>query len=229
VGPAHWKFDWKMTYELDSDVPVTYLDEYAPDFDRYHISYKDKKPEYFAMLMASNCQEEAQHRLQYAQELIDNGIQVISLGKCAHSHDSMKLFPECHLNGDTRGNKKCIMSKFKFYLAFENSRFTDYVTEKFWEVLDVGTIPVYRGAPNIKQLAPNPHSGIFVDDFASAKELAAYLQIVGNNEKLYNAYFDWKKLPLNPTFVKLEKYSWRFMQCNVCLALSKLKKSRRGV
>lgn len=225
-GRTRYAFDWKLSYQRDSDVLVSYVDELAPGFNRYGISFANKSNDYFALLMASNCQQEAEHRLEYTRMLMESGIRVISLGKCMHSHDSTKLFPDCHRHGDERGDKKCIISKFKFYLAFENSRFDDYVTEKFWEVLDVGTIPVYRGAPNIKQLVPNAHSAIFADDFDTPKDLADYMKLVGNNQQLYDEYFDWKEMPLSPEFVRLYKNSWRDVQCNICEYYSKYRRSK---
>jgi Glycosyltransferase family 10 (fucosyltransferase) C-term len=50
-------------------------------------------------------------------------------------------------------------------LALENQQQDDYTTEKIWGALAAGTLPVYWGAPNIKDHVP-PHSIIVVDDFA---------------------------------------------------------------
>ena len=37
-----------------------------------------------------------------------------------------------------------------------------------------------------------PHSYVSVDDFASPRDLAEYLQILDANDTLYNEYFRWK-------------------------------------
>eukprot|EP00960_Hanusia_phi_P033582 750533-Hanusia_phi.AAC.2 len=51
----------------------------------------------------------------------------------------------------------------------------DYVTEKFYIPLMAGAVPVYKGAPNIRDFAPDYHSFISVDDFDGPEELASYL------------------------------------------------------
>ena len=39
-----------------------------------------------------------------------------------------------------------LVAKYKFALAFENALCTDYITEKFWRPLKVGTIPIVYGS-----------------------------------------------------------------------------------
>ena len=41
--------------------------------------------------------------------------------------------------------KEYIFTKYKFYLAFENSLCTDYITEKFFLALNKNIIPVVMG------------------------------------------------------------------------------------
>ena len=42
-----------------------------------------------------------------------------------------------------------MLSHYKFYLAFENLPVEDYVSEKIFEGLFAGTVPVYRGSPTV--------------------------------------------------------------------------------
>eukprot|EP00937_MAST-01D_sp_MAST-1D-sp2_P002696 g2696.t1 len=37
--------------------------------------------------------------------------------------------------------KECMLSKYKFYLSFENTKDTNYTTEKLWQPLKMGTVP----------------------------------------------------------------------------------------
>lgn len=56
---------------------------------------------------------------------------------------------------------------------------TDYVTEKLWDCLEAGAVPIYLGAPNILDHLPfGRRSAIFIDDFKDVDELAAHLKKV---------------------------------------------------
>ncbi len=56
--------------------------------------------------------------------------------------------------------------EYKFYLSFENSVCEDYVTEKFWKVLDYSVIPVVLGGANYSKFAP-AKSYINIRDYAT--------------------------------------------------------------
>lgn len=101
---------------------------------------------------------------------------------------------------------------YKFYLAFENSNCRDYITEKFFvNGLSRDVVPIVMGARREDYVrgAP-PHSYIHVDDFASPKELAAYLNVLDKNDTLYNEYFRWKG-----TGEFINTYFW----CRMCALL----------
>lgn len=53
-----------------------------------------------------------------------------------------------------------VLSNYRFSLCFENMPMTGYVTEKLFDCLYAGTVPVYWGAPNIEDLVP---SGAYID------------------------------------------------------------------
>ena len=94
----------------------------------------------------------------------------------------------------TGGGDNCnhLLTKYKFYIAAENSLCPDYVTEKFYRALNSGVIPIVYGGADYTQFAP-PHSYINVADFRSPKELAEYLNLLDKNDFLYLEYFRWKE------------------------------------
>lgn len=42
------------------------------------------------------------------------------------------------------------VAKYKFTLAFENAVCDDYISEKLWRPLIVGSVPIYYGSPSFK-------------------------------------------------------------------------------
>ncbi|XP_026868348.2 alpha-(1,3)-fucosyltransferase 4-like [Electrophorus electricus] len=86
------------------------------------------------------------------------------------------------------------VSSYKFYLAFENSIHTDYITEKLWRnALVSGTVPVVLGPPreNYELFLP-ADAFIHVDDFKGPRALAAYLLHLARNPTQYRRYLAWR-------------------------------------
>jgi hypothetical protein len=50
--------------------------------------------------------------------------------------------------GDWRGKKIEILSRYQFNLAFENTNWPYYCTEKIWDAIEGGCLPIYYGANN---------------------------------------------------------------------------------
>ncbi|XP_070587400.1 LOW QUALITY PROTEIN: alpha-(1,3)-fucosyltransferase 7-like, partial [Erythrolamprus reginae] len=85
------------------------------------------------------------------------------------------------------------ISKYRFYLAFENSIHRDYITEKLWRnAFLAGSVPIVLGPSraNYQQFIPGD-AFIHVDDFSSAKDLANFLTTM--NESHYRSFFAWKR------------------------------------
>uniref|UniRef100_A0A673NFA1 Fucosyltransferase n=1 Tax=Sinocyclocheilus rhinocerous TaxID=307959 RepID=A0A673NFA1_9TELE len=97
-----------------------------------------------------------------------------------------------------------LVSICKLYLSFENSIHRYYVTEKLFNVLALGAVPVVLGPhrENYEQFLPSK-AFIHVDDFPSPKELADHLKLLDQNEDLYKQYF-----PSTKTLFGLEHACW---------------------
>lgn len=68
-----------------------------------------------------------------------------------------------------------VLERHKFCLCFENCAFPGYITEKIFDCLVAGTIPVYLGAPDIAEYVP---ADTYIDfrEFAGYAELEGYLR-----------------------------------------------------
>ena len=54
----------------------------------------------------------------------------------------------------TAGAKRGVLSRYRFCLCYENTAFPGYITEKIFDCFVAGTIPVYLGAPDVKNWIP---------------------------------------------------------------------------
>ena len=95
------------------------------------------------------------------------------------------------------------LRQYKFALAFENSRATDYVTEKLFRCLACGTVPVYLGAPNVRDFTPDDDAVIVASEFTSPAELADYLVELDRDDDGYANHLRWRQDGMSDRFREL--------------------------
>ena len=149
------------------------------------------------MYLQSDC-DPPSDRDSYVEELMKY-VKVDSYGKCLHNKD----FPAHLVNPLTFNSQEThdYVAKYKFSLAFENALCHDYITEKFWRPLYVGSVPIVMGSPTIKDWAPTNHSIIVVNDFASPRALAEYLHYLDQNDEEYEQYLEFKRTGVKNTLL----------------------------
>lgn len=92
-----------------------------------------------------------------------------------HRHTLMRIYRgEC-------ASKYAVLSEYQFCLCFENMVMKSYITEKIFDCLYAGTIPLYWGAPDIAELIP-PETFIDVRQFASWDALWAHIQALSPSQ-----------------------------------------------
>lgn len=74
------------------------------------------------------------------------------------------------INRGACASKYETLSRYRFCLCFENMQMTGFVTEKIFDCLYAGTVPLYWGAPDITSLIP-PETYIDCRKFASWEEM----------------------------------------------------------
>lgn len=192
---AH-SFNMTITYRRDADVTVPY-GEVLPKVDGGVGDFPQNK-NFLVCWVVSNYK--SQHKRSQVYKNLSETISVKVYGRWSKKHlTSRALIPT--------------ISHCYFYLAFENSDSKDYITEKLWRnAYQGGAVPVVLGPAldDYRAVAP-PHSFIHVDEFASVKELAKYLQQLAEDKKRYSEYFNWKR----EWRVKLYT-DWRERLCRIC-------------
>ena len=184
-------FDVWMTYHPDADVVLPYYDaDYA---QRLLVSPEPKRAD-VCMFISSPVNQS--HRQEYLLELMKY-LPIDSYGRWQRNKD---------LPDDNGYRSKLeVMKRYRFTIAFENAIGADYVTEKFYDPLLSGSVPVYLGAPNIDRYTPASSAFIDVRKYPDPKDLAEVIQDYCRDEQKYARLFDWKKQPMNPEFVRLLK------------------------
>ncbi|XP_036117072.1 alpha-(1,3)-fucosyltransferase 7 [Molossus molossus] len=185
-------FNWVLSYRHDSDIFVPYGRLEPCEGPAPPLPAKNG----VAVWVVSNFHE-TQRRVQLYRELAPH-LPVDVFGQANRR-------PLC-------GN--CLLptiARYRFYLAFENSQHTDYITEKLWHnALTAGTVPVVLGPPRATYEAfVPPDAFVHVDDFNSTRELAAFL--VGMNETQYRSYFTWRE-----RFCVRRFKTWEERFCAIC-------------
>eukprot|EP01113_Clastostelium_recurvatum_P050461 TRINITY_DN9563_c0_g1_i1.p1 TRINITY_DN9563_c0_g1~~TRINITY_DN9563_c0_g1_i1.p1 ORF type:complete len:378 (+),score=70.69 TRINITY_DN9563_c0_g1_i1:17-1150(+) len=207
-----------VSYQRQSDIRMAYIDRFWKHFNPKWMGTLPEKKDKLVMWAGTNCDQTANDRTEYIQELMKY-IHVDSYGKCLQnkkfpeeeekekekeanststSFSSSSLTPPM----DKIAIKVKAMREYKFYLAFENSNFDDYVTEKVYDAFAAEVVPIYMGASNIDDYIPSPDSVIKVSDYASPQALAEYLLQLSQDEDAYLKYFDWRIKGMSERFLR---------------------------
>jgi len=179
-------FDVSVGFDRHSTVWHTYMPSFAVWGERMSAPVPEKTQAAPAVLFQSAMSDRS-GRNEYLKTLLAE-MRVDSYGKFLNNKSLA--------NDDDRSASKIqTIGSYHFCLAFENARQSDYVTERLFQPLLAGTVPVYRGAPNVADFAP-PGSYINADHFSSPRDLAQHLLHLAATPEEYDRYFDWRRSPL---------------------------------
>jgi len=130
--------------------------------------FEDNRPELFDLYGVGWDRCSASNR--YLNKLL----QVSGIGRL--------LAPGLNTYGGMVDQKKTTLQNYRFAFCYENARaIAGYVTEKMFDVMMAGTVPVYLGAPDITNYVPED---CFIDAgrFSSQQQLVEYLLSVSATE-----------------------------------------------
>ncbi|KYN17431.1 Alpha-(1,3)-fucosyltransferase 10 [Trachymyrmex cornetzi] len=192
-------FNYSSTFSRLSNVPLTLLD--LPGLEElvansYYMSTKEKSALMHAENLApvlyiqSDC-DTASDRDIYVSELMKH-IRIDSYGACVNNAQFDNRLKNNYLDILSDREFLFFVAKYKFTIAFENAICDDYITEKLWRPLIVGSVPIYYGSPSFKDWLPNNKSAISILDFASPIELAHFVHNLVKNDSAYEEYLSHK-------------------------------------
>jgi glycoprotein 3-alpha-L-fucosyltransferase len=201
----HQNFDIYATTNSNSDVYSTYLGH----FDLMIPPVKKTKKS-MASAYISNCDDKF-NRLEIINKLRKIGVTIDLFGKCSSN-------PEPYFSKNlTRDERKIENIKhYKFHLAFENSHAKGYITEKYWQSLHAGTVPVYLGALDIKRYEPRENSILRFQDFKSIEDLAKKMIEIDQNDEKYQKMLEWKTIGPSENFLATIDHSCVLNFCYWC-------------
>ncbi len=190
-APAIELFNHTATFRRASDLPLT-LQHLSGNStllgNKFTVSLEEKnrlrreEPGLAAVAyLQSNCDNPVD-RDAFVFELMRH-LRVDSYGECMNNKPTM--------DRDEAATRR-LLAKYKFVIAVENAACSDYVTEKLWRALEVGTVPIYHGAENVRDYLPRKKSAILVRDFKNVSELANHIKMLDANDKAYMEYLGHK-------------------------------------
>ncbi|XP_016650933.1 PREDICTED: glycoprotein 3-alpha-L-fucosyltransferase A-like isoform X1 [Prunus mume] len=193
-----------MTTSLSSDVPVGYF-----SWAEYNIMapVQPKTETALAAAFISNCGAR-NFRLQALEALESAKIKIDSYGGCHRNRDGKAV------------DKVETLKRYKFSLAFENSNEEDYVTEKYFQSLVAGSIPVVVGAPNIEDFAPAPGAVLHIKEINDVEPVAKRMKYLADNPEAYNQSLRWKYEGPSDSFKALVDMAAVHSSCRLCIHLA---------
>ena len=206
-------YDLTMTYELDSDVPIPYLN-FGDQLELEHNATATLDGRVMAAAyVASNC---VKGRQDFVTNLIRHGLPVHALGTCS---------VEGAQNNRIRnkaGQKIEALSRYAAYLAFENSDAKDYVTEKVYDGLRAGTITVYRGTTSVHKFVPE--NSVITTHGLGFSELVQKIKETWSDKARFAELQAWRSKPFYPPALKPTKGHSHCRACRAVAAVRSLSK-----
>ncbi|GAA5968125.1 hypothetical protein JCM11641_003740 [Rhodosporidiobolus odoratus] len=223
-GKANETAEYTMTYRLNSTVPATYSYSYF-NYGNAPVPAKEKRSEKIAAAFISNCHPKNARTLILDELITLLPGKIDSFGSCHSNANADETLREMGLydsvGSHNRWNQKItLIGQYRFTIAFENSNDLDYATEKYFQAIERGSVPLVYGPPDYAaRFFPSPNAGIDLADYlplnytsqsnSSSKapselsseategiaRLAKRLEHLSSAEgtKEYESMLDWKK------------------------------------
>ena len=226
VNSKATRFDWLASHRrgdqpMASFVPLSYINTDVAKFKTQGAPYTMRRRA--IPILVSNCNANVD-RNGFVKRL-GNFLTIEQFGDCdlegAIKVDISDVHPSCASQSRRSAmwdaQKECILFSSLFGLVIENTFEDGYVTEKLWQVLKVGAIPVVIGNPELYEpYLPAPEAAIFLDQFSSYKKGASYLKLLMRNPGRWRKHVEWKNKAFSNNFLRLAHHSFATLACDLC-------------
>ena len=180
---------------------VAYMDEaradvwwpYAPtlhtlarDFAAFLRPHSARRP--IAAFVHKHCGGTGMERAAFVQALALR-FPVHSLGQC---HPNREPWDELPPRGVSNQASQATLAKYMFFFALESVDCDGYTTEKVWEVLSRGSIPVFYGSDDIYKYLPDPNAILDVKKFDSVDALAERMRDIATDPREFAKMRAWR-------------------------------------
>ncbi|GLC36243.1 hypothetical protein PLESTB_001364700 [Pleodorina starrii] len=213
-------FDIESSYRTCSQVPVFYF-----DYNAQQVAALFKPPRSFEekktalAYVNSNCGAKS-GRSEIMKKVIGMKNQIVPTHSWGHCDRNMPV-------SDHSFDKVELIRGYKFCVAMENSITKDYITEKLWQALEAGCVPVYLGPHNVGEFLPDPEAIIDYSKLGSPEALMTELERLANDKAAYEAKLAWKYRKweeLSPSFLAMTERSHvrqPHSRCQLCRVVLK--------
>jgi len=165
--PATMEFiDFTSSYSMTSDIPALLESVYMEDLRMKPANFSAKPSDELATVAVRDCESEWRNSWlkEVMTEVNKTGHKVLSYGSCLHNADE----DEGRSHAAEGWIDRAAARPFK--LVAENVVQPWYISEKIWDALAEGSVPVYNGPPEVKQMMPKG-SFLYAPDFPSTQAL----------------------------------------------------------
>ena len=218
-GHGHLKYNCiKILFTGENMTPDFNLYDYAIGFD--YLSFDDRYVRVPLWAIRQNFRDFHTDKCPADDELLNRSFCSFVVSNGAGNPLRTKFFSElskykkvdsggCHLNnvGGPVKDKLSFISRYKFNIAFENSAYPGYTTEKIIEPFLTHTVPIYWGDPLVERDF-NPQSFICLK---SEDDIEKAIEEIIRLDKDEAAYLEMCKMPclVNPD----RDFYWNKMVC----------------
>ena len=148
---------------IKSNFTTNLQDATMPTLEQYHTR---------KLLCMMNTYKQSSHPLSMYHKRVEA---IRFFNQYPNDFDLWGRFWQAATHKGVTNNKLKTLANYRFCLAYENCHTAyGYISEKMMDCFMVGVVPVYLGAPNVREHIP-PECFVDVNDFHTYEELYEYL------------------------------------------------------